>query len=120
MKGKKQEEIDISTLPSWLPLAVNLNFGTSKERAAKITKNLQNCTYGPMKFITRDDLISYGKEKQLYADSSQANEKARKGAVGASTDVPTLLTPGLLAKIFVQFYHDLSIQGRKVFILILT
>lgn len=113
MKGRKNnDDIDVSILPPWFPLAVSLNFGTSKERAAKIIKSLQSSSYEPKKFITREEVINYGKEKQLYVDPTQVNEKQKKGPAGP--EVPTKLTPELLGKIFVQYYYNLNIQGRKV------
>lgn len=111
--GKKKDEVvDLSTLPPWLSIAVCLNFGTSKDRAAKITKSLQICSYEPKRFITREEIINYGKENQMYVDPTQVNEKQKKAPVGG--DIPTELTPELLSKIFVQFYNEINIQGRKV------
>lgn len=113
MKSKKKDEdIDISTLPPWFPIACNLNFGTSKERSAKLIKALQTSTYETKKFITREEIINYGKEKNLYLDPITQADKLKKDK--AAAEIPTELTPELLGKIFVHYYNDIVIQARKV------
>ena len=107
---KKEDDVDLSTLPPWLPIAVSLVLNGSKERSQKILDELTSSTYSLNKFITRNDIINSGKEKGLYADPSQAGDKQKK----PSTDAPTELTPALLAKIFVNFYTEINIAGRKV------
>ena len=109
---KKEEDIDPALLPPWLPVAVRLNFECSKENTQKITDIVTSANFDIKKIINRADIINYGKEKGMYADPTQLTDKQKKDKNFA--DLPTELTPELLGKIFISYYNELILTGRKV------
>lgn len=110
---KKDEEVDLSTLPPWLPLKFMVLFNCPKAKAELLKNYMRDKPKEYQKNITRADIVNYGKEKGLYFDPNQVPEKGKKEAKAAA-DVPTELTPDLLAKIYITMMADLDIQGRKV------
>ena len=109
---KKDEDIDPATLPPWLPVSVRLNYECSKDNAVRISEIINSANFEIKKVITRNDIINYGKEKGLYIDPSQMTEKQKKDKNFA--EIPTELTPELLAKIFIAFFNEINLNGRKV------
>ena len=109
---KKDEDIDPATLPPWLPVSVRLNLECSKDNATKISDIVNNANFEIKKIISRNDIINYGKEKGMYIDPSQMTEKQKKDKNFA--EIPTELTPELLAKMFIAYYNELNLNGRKV------
>ena len=109
---KKDEEIDLSTLPPWMPVLCLLNYQLPKVRAAALTDILVNRPKDYQRNITRAEIINFAKEKGMYLDPTTINDKQKKDK--AAADIPTVLTPQILAKAFQGFLFDLNIQGRKV------
>ncbi len=107
---KKEEVVDLSTLPPWVPLAVVLNWELSEKNAVHISKAIYESSFGIKKTITREEIIDYGKKNGLYVDPTQDKQKKDKNAA----EIPMELTPGLLAKIFTKYYDEINLEGRKV------
>lgn len=114
MKGnkKKDEEIDVSLLPPWQSVTARLNFECSKDNAEKISELIYNANFEAKRLITRNDIINYGKEKMMYVDPNQLTDKQKKDKNIA--EIPTELTPELLAKIYSSFYKEIVLTSRKV------
>lgn len=107
---KKEEIIDLSTLPPWFPLSVLMSWECSEENATRIAKCIYESNFGLKKEIKRDEIIDYGKRNGMYLDPTQDKQKKDKNAA----EIPTELTPELMAKMFVKFYEELNLEGRKV------
>lgn len=109
---KKEEEIDPALLPPWLGMIVRFSYECSIENSQKIEETLNNANYEAKKIISRNDLITYGKEKALYVDPNQLTEKQKKDKNLA--DIPTELTSELMGKIFITYYNEMVLNERKV------
>lgn len=112
MKKKKDEEIDINLLPPWMNLKTMLLFNCPKNKADLVNKFLQDRPREYQKQISKTDVINLAKEKQMYIDPLTMTDKQKKDKTLA--DIPTELTPEILAKAFSLLLFDLDIQGRKV------
>ncbi len=110
---KKDEEIDLSTLPPWLSVVINLKMDISDERQKYIEERLQNLIKESLRIISRDDIVNYAVEKGLYINPEMMTDKQKKDK--GTADIPTELTSDILANAFEKLLFDLNIQGRKVF-----
>lgn len=107
---KKEEVVDLSTLPPWLSLSVYLSPEASEQNAKNILKGVYESNFSIKKLITRDEIIDYGKKNGMYLDPAQDKQKKDKNAA----EIPTELTPELLAKMFLKFYEEINLEERKV------
>ena len=113
-KPAKDEEIDLSTLPPWLHIVVCLSLQMKKGRALTILEKLKTAPKSFQKNITREDIVSYAKEKGLYVDLAALSEKQKKdNKYMESITGLTELNAKVLAKAFVAMIHELDIQGRR-------
>ena len=78
-KDKKEEVIDITTLPK-INIVSNLlllnfkNHNLSQERRFKILETLYKTTHKLIKLVCRDQLIDFAKEKDIFKESEQRKE----------------------------------------------
>jgi hypothetical protein len=111
---KKDEDIDPALLPSWQSVVVRMNFECSKDNADKVADLIHQSNFEIKKIISRAELIAYGKEKMMYVDPTQLTDKQKKDKNIA--EVPTELTPELLAKIYMTFFNETVLNSRKVIV----
>ncbi|EGR30654.1 hypothetical protein IMG5_126590 [Ichthyophthirius multifiliis] len=110
---KKEEEIDLQTLPPWQSLNCMIKFQGKKERMQILINNLLTQPKSFQRNITREEIIEFAKEKGLYTDPNTLNEKQKKDTKFLeSTNLE--LTPKVLAEAFNALKYDLDIKGRKI------
>lgn len=73
----KKDEIDVNALPPLKHLCVGVRIESAKGRAAKLNNLLKECK-SFQKNITRDEIIAFCKEKQLYVDPATLTDKQKK------------------------------------------
>ena len=113
-KPAKDEEIDLSTLPPWLHIIVCLSLQMKKGRAMSLMEKLKIAPKSFQKNITRDDIVTYAKEKGLYVGLATLSEKQRKdNKYMESITGITELNAKVFAKAFVAMINDHDIQGRR-------
>jgi hypothetical protein len=109
---KKEEEIDINTLPPWQNLKFMILFNCAKRYGDLIKNFLNDRPRDFQRNITRTDVINFAKEKQMYIDPATMTDKQKKDKTLA--DIPQELTPAILAKAFMGLLYDFDIKGRVV------
>lgn len=114
-KKDKDDEVDLSTLPSWLHIICAFSLNMKKSRAFKLMEKLRTQPKSFQKTIHRDDIINFAKEKGYYTDLNALTEKQKKDAKFMESIAGTTeLSSKILAKSFTQMIFENDVQGRKV------
>lgn len=111
---KKDEDVDLSTLPPWLHLTAFFSFKAKKSRAAAFTALLKASPRAFQKTISREDIVNFAKEKGLYTDLALLTEKQRKDAKFMDSIAGTTeLTAKVLVKALGVMVFEMDVAGRK-------
>ena len=113
MKGKKKEEVDLSTLPkaNTVIASLMLDFKNPQSKFKVFEtfyKNLQNDTV--IHFITREHIIEYAKDAKIYVDPSEGKKSTAKDAAPIEKRD---ITSDELAKGCLGLINERSIAVRK-------
>lgn len=73
----KKDEIDLNALPPLKHLCVGIRIEAGKARTAKLQNLLKECK-SFQKNVTRDEIIAFCKERQLYVDPATLTDKQKK------------------------------------------
>ena len=112
---KKDEEIDIASLPPWLHVICGFSLNMKKTRAQKLLEKMRAVPKSFQRTIHREEIIAYAKEKGLYVDPNALTDKQKKDAKYMESIVGmTELNAKVLAKAFSQMIYESDIQKRKV------
>ena len=112
---KKDEEIDIASLPPWLHVICGFSLNMKKTRAQKMLEKMRAVPKSFQRTIHREEIIAYAKEKGLYVDPNALTDKQKKDVKYMESIVGmTELNAKVLAKAFSQMIYELDIQKRKV------
>lgn len=74
MPPKQKDEVDINLLPPMKHMTVGLRFDCGRERSVKLL-NLLKDRRSFQRNITRDEIIQFCKEKNLYVDPNSLTDK---------------------------------------------
>jgi hypothetical protein len=108
---KKEEEIDLSTLPECRSLNALLLVRGRKARAAAILQRLQKECEKWTDRPKRSEVVDHAKEKGLYVDPSSLTEKQKKDAKFMES-VSTEFTPSVLAKALQSLVAAINLKWR--------
>ncbi|CAD8207264.1 unnamed protein product [Paramecium octaurelia] len=107
----KKDEVDLNALPPLKHLCVGIRIEAGKARAAKLVSLLKE-TKSFQKNITREEIINFCKEKQLYVDPATLTDKQKKDSKFMA-EVATELTSEVMNKGFQMFIQDQVLSIRK-------
>lgn len=88
---KKEEEIDLATLPPWVSRNAMLVCSGMKGRANTILDMLKKEPNKYVRYVSRNDIVDHAKEKGMYVDPSTLTDKQKKDTKFMS-EVSTELT----------------------------
>lgn len=109
---KKEEEIDLSSLPPYNLMTVRLLPKTRAQLVPKIVDTIAESRRSFFKVVSRDEILNWAKEKGLYADQNAITEKMRKDKNFA--EMTTEVTPELLANSLHGLVNETVANGRKL------
>lgn len=111
---KKEEEIDLATLPPWTSKNAMVVCSGLKGRSTTILEVLKKEANKYVKFVSRNDIVEHAKEKSMYVDPNTLTDKQKKDTKFMS-EVSTELTAEVLAKAAVSLLTNvLNVKYRVV------
>ena len=118
---KKDEEVDLASLPPWLRVICAFSLNMKRTHALKLLEKMRTAPKSFQKTIHRDEIVAYAKDKGLYVDPAALTEKQKKDLkymelIANSMD----LNAKVLAKAFSQMISETDIQGQKVKIIVFS
>ena len=107
MKGKKREELDVSTLPEVPTLVCSLNWLTKDSNAKRSKEAIMKTKRLDFLVVTRDDVKTFAKDKGLYLPAD--DKKKDKG----TENLPKEATPSVMADAFTLLIDE-HITNKRV------
>lgn len=108
-KGGKEEVIDLASLPPWISVNCILKYEGDAKRGKEFQDKLKSFPFSFQKFILKDDIINFSKEKGLYVDPTSDPKKASKKDSKGGPEIATEITPELLSNALNLLYQDIIV-----------
>ena len=113
---KKEEEIDLTTLPECTSLNIILLAKGKKSRSSNILEKVQQNGLKFMIKIKKNDVLDHAKEKSIYIDPNSLTDKQKKDPKFMES-VNTELTAEVIAKATQSLIGTHILKARIVFLM---
>jgi hypothetical protein len=108
---KKEEEVDLATLPPCKSVGVQLAYQGKKPRADKLFELIRTRPFKFERVVTRAEIIEHAKEKGFYTDPATLTDKQKKDPKVMS-ELVLELTPEVLARAAVSLLAAVEVKFR--------